>query len=143
MPLLFRVIMVVWMGFAPTWSMAFSEHFISLAGHNLKVELATEEKDLQQGLMFRKTIAPYDGMLFDFGQETTAQMWMKNTLIPLDMVFFDDNRKIVHLHYGAVPHSLDRISSPLPARYVLELNAGDIDRLGLKLGDRFEYEVKE
>lgn len=129
--------------FCPAMGWSMPAHTIALGGHTLKVELAIDRDDLERGLMYRKTIAPYDGMLFDFEDEIHAQMWMKNTIIPLDMVFFDGTGKIVHFHRNAVPHSLDIIACPAPARYVLELNAGDIDRLGLKLGDAFEYEVGE
>jgi uncharacterized membrane protein (UPF0127 family) len=120
---------------------AFQPAQIRLIGEKeypLSVELAISPEERQQGLMQRRTVKPFDGMLFDFGNEQTVAMWMKNTHIPLDMVFFDEGRKVVHIHYDAIPHSLAVIQTPAPARYVLELPAGDANRYGIKTGHIFE-----
>lgn len=107
------------------------------SGKNLDftAELATTDAQRQQGLMFRKTMAPTDGMLFDFGIDRDVTMWMRNTLIPLDMVFISKQGKITHIHANAVPHSEDIISSRGTVRFVLELNGGTAKELGIAPGD--------
>ncbi|MGV1753123.1 DUF192 domain-containing protein [Agrobacterium sp. CG674] len=99
------------------------------------VELATTDGQRQQGLMFRKSMAPTDGMLFDFKIDRDVTMWMRNTLIPLDMVFISKDGKVTHVHANAVPHSEDIISSRGPVRFVLELNGGTAKQLGIDRGD--------
>jgi uncharacterized protein len=99
------------------------------------VELATTDGQRQQGLMFRKSMAPADGMLFDFKIDRDVTMWMRNTLIPLDMVFISKDGKVTHVHANAVPHSEDIISSRGPVRFVLELNGGTAKQLGIDRGD--------
>jgi uncharacterized protein len=99
------------------------------------VELALSEPQREQGLMFRRNLAPDAGMLFDMETTQPIVMWMKNTLIPLDMVFVDGG-KIVGIHERAVPLSTDMIPAQAPARYVIELNGGAVERLGIKIGDR-------
>jgi len=104
--------------------------------HRFIIELAFSDAQMEQGLMFRRNLAPDAGMLFDFHRSMTATMWMKNTFIPLDMLFVDASGKIVDFHERAVPQSLDTISSRAPCRYVIELNGGTVERLGIKVGDR-------
>ena len=104
--------------------------------HKFSIELATTEAQMEQGLMFRHYLAPDAGMLFDFKRPIVAQMWMKNTPIPLDMLFLDAGGKIVDVHERAVPYSLDVIASKAPARFVIELNGGTVARLGISVGDR-------
>ena len=104
--------------------------------HKFAIEVATTPAQLEQGLMFRRNLAPDAGMLFDFGQPTMAMMWMKNTLIPLDMLFVDEHGRIVNIRERAVPESLDIIASSAPARGVIELNGGTAARLGIQPGDR-------
>ncbi len=103
--------------------------------HEWTVELATTDEMRTKGLMFVKEMAQKSGMLFRFDQTRPVAMWMKNTFIPLDMVFTDEAGKVTHIHKGAVPHSLDIISSQGPARFVLEINAGEADAAKLKTGD--------
>ncbi len=103
--------------------------------HEFKAELATTDDQRQQGLMFRRSMAPTNGMLFDFGTDRDVMMWMKNTFISLDMVFISKEGKVTHVHPNAVPHSEDIISSRGPVRYVLELNGGVAKNLGIKSGD--------
>ena len=99
------------------------------------LEIADEPEERNYGLMMRESLAPRHGMLFDFAQIQTVGMWMKNTLIPLDMVFLDEQRRVVFVHRHAEPHSLEIISPPMPVRYTLELNAGDVERFGVRLGN--------
>jgi uncharacterized membrane protein (UPF0127 family) len=104
--------------------------------HRFTVELALTPEQMSQGLMFRRQLAPDAGMLFDYGRNQPASFWMKNTLIPLDMLFIAGDGKIAAIHERAVPLSLEPITSPVPVRAVLELNGGTASRLGLKPGDR-------
>lgn len=104
--------------------------------HRFSVELATTPDQLTQGLMFRRTLAADAGMLFDFGMDRPVSMWMRNTLIPLDMLFLAADGRITGYHERAVPGSQDIISAPGLVRAVLELNGGTVSRLGLAVGDR-------
>jgi uncharacterized membrane protein (UPF0127 family) len=92
-------------------------------------ELALTEKERAIGLMNRESLAPGQGMIFDFGRERRVSMWMKDTFVPLDMAFFRDDGTLVYVERGCEPHSLRLISSPVPVRYVLEINAGAGHRL--------------
>ena len=100
------------------------------------VELATTPPQLEQGLMFRRTLAPDAGMLFDFKTPSPVSMWMKNTFIPLDMVFIDGEGRIQQIVEQATPHSLAIINSNEPALAVLEIAGGEAKRLGLHPGQR-------
>jgi uncharacterized protein len=101
----------------------------------LDVEVADTEPQREHGLMFRRQLPENHGMIFLFGDEHEITMWMKNTYIPLDMVFIGDNWHIVHIARDAEPLSTAIISSVQPASRVLEILAGQADKLGLKPGD--------
>jgi uncharacterized membrane protein (UPF0127 family) len=105
------------------------------------VELATTPAQMEQGLMFRHSLAPDAGMLFDYQVPSMAMMWMKNTLIPLDMLFVDAEGRIVNIHERAVPGSLETIAATAPARAVIELNGGTAARLGIRPGDRVLFPI--
>ncbi len=105
------------------------------------VELALTETERARGLMFREKLGPYDGMLFDFHREAPVSFWMKNTLIPLDMVFIAGDGTIRHVHANAVPLSTDSISSEHPVRGVLEINGGSAKLLGIKPGDKVRHPI--
>jgi uncharacterized protein len=109
--------------------------------HKFTVELATTPAQMEQGLMFRQSLAPDAGMLFDYQTPSMAMMWMKNTLIPLDMLFVDTQGRIVNIHERAVPGSLATISAAAPARAVIELNGGTAARLGIRPGDRVMFPI--
>ena len=99
------------------------------------VELAISDRQLSQGLMYRRYLAANAGMLFAYGSLRHIQMWMKNTYIPLDMIFIDPKGKIINIVERTVPHSESIISSKGRAWAVLELNSGTASRLGIKSGD--------
>jgi uncharacterized membrane protein (UPF0127 family) len=125
----------------PAWALetfTSSEMTVLTAGgpQKFKIELALTDAQMEQGLMFRRTLAPDAGMLFDFKMPTNVTMWMKNTVLPLDMLFLDERGRIIDLHERAVPYSTDIIASKAPARYVIELNGGTVERLGIKRGDQ-------
>jgi hypothetical protein len=104
--------------------------------HKFTVEIATTPAQMEQGLMFRRKLAPDAGMLFVFKTPSKASMWMKNTYIPLDMLFIDPEGRVINIAERRVPQSLDTIGAAAPARAVLELNGGTAQRLGIKPGDR-------
>ncbi len=103
------------------------------------IELASDDASRSKGLMFRQEMLPKHGMLFRFEAMRPVSMWMKNTFIPLDMVFMDEQGGVTHIHKGAVPQSLDIISSNGPARYVLEINAGEAAEYNLSVGQKFVH----
>jgi uncharacterized membrane protein (UPF0127 family) len=109
--------------------------------HDFTVELALTDRQQEQGLMFRRSLAPDAGMLFDYVTPTRITMWMRNTFIPLDMIFIGADGKVVDIAERAVPQSETIIPSKVPARAVLELNGGTAHRLGIKVGDPVETDA--
>ncbi len=105
------------------------------------IELALNEAERSRGLMYRKQLGPYEGMLFDFHREAPVSFWMKNTLIPLDMVFIAADGAVRHVHANAVPLSTESIPSRFPVRGVLEINGGSARLLGIKPGDTVRHEI--
>jgi uncharacterized membrane protein (UPF0127 family) len=105
------------------------------------VELASSDESRARGLMFRQSMAPDAGMLFDFGQEQMASFWMRNTLIPLDMLFIKADGTILNIHQRAIPHDESGIDSAGPVKAVLELNGGTVSRLGIRPGDRVRHAI--
>ena len=91
--------------------------------------------------MFRKHLDSDKGMLFDYGSPREISMWMKNTYIPLDMVFIDGKGRISHIVERTMPMSEEYIGSNGFVRAVLELNGGTVSRLGIKLGDQVAHEI--
>jgi uncharacterized membrane protein (UPF0127 family) len=104
--------------------------------HPLRAEVATTPAQMERGLMFRKHLAADSGMLFEFAAPTVAQMWMHDTLIPLDMLFVDGKGRIVNIAENAHPLSDEVISAAAPVRAVIELNGGTAAHLAIKPGDR-------
>jgi uncharacterized protein len=109
--------------------------------HRFTVEVAQTPEQMEQGLMFRRTMPPDAGMLFIYNTPTVATMWMRNTLIPLDMLFVDGQGRIVNIHQRAVPQTLDVIAAGAPVRAVIELNGGTAARLGIAPGDRVQHPI--
>ncbi len=104
-----------------------------------KVELALDVTQRMLGLQGRPTLEPGRGMLFDFESVRPVVMWMKNTLVPLDMIFIAEDGKIAGVARDTTPLSLARIPSPGPVRAVLEVPAGTALMLGIVPGDRVEH----
>lgn len=103
------------------------------------VEVPDDREEFARGLMFRKHLPWNAGMLFAFDDEGTRRFWMKNTLIPLDMVFFDSSSKIIDIKENVPPCKQEECPtypSKEPAQYVLEVNAGFVQEKGIKIGDR-------
>jgi uncharacterized protein len=100
------------------------------------VEMATTEQEKETGLMYRKELPDGKGMLFDFSPEQQVSMWMKNTYIPLDMIFIRADGRIVRIAENTEPLSTKIISSGGPAKGVLEVIAGTAKKYGIEPGDR-------
>ena len=107
--------------------------------HNFLVEVAKTEEEKKIGLMFRKTLAKNAGMLFLYKREALRLMWMKNTFIPLDILFIDKKGVIKRVVKRTIPHSLATISSRQSVLAVLELRGGITSSLEIKKGDRIEH----
>lgn len=103
------------------------------------VELALTPSERELGLMNRTEMAPDHGMLFRFDDTRDVYMWMKNTVLPLDMVFINEDGVVAGVAHDAVPFSETIIASPGPVRYVLELNAGVAGANGIEVGDRVDH----
>ncbi|MEM9796997.1 MAG: DUF192 domain-containing protein [Pseudomonadota bacterium] len=99
------------------------------------VELALDAQSQARGLMFREAMPRMSGMLFVYSREKPVGFWMRNTLIPLDMIFLDDSGTVTKVHADAVPGDETVIPSDGPARAVLEVNAGMAATLGITEGD--------
>ncbi len=101
----------------------------------LSVELASRPSEIERGLMYRQSMPEDHGMYFIFPEEGPRIFWMKNTLIPLDMLFIDSNGLVVGIVEEAEPLTLTSRTVEAPARYVLEVNGGWCRRHGVKRGD--------
>lgn len=117
--------------------------WVELKGKRFVVEVADDDAERQRGLMFRDELPADHGMIFVHDSEEPQAYWMKNTKIPLDILYFDHARKLVSAQRDVPPCSLgDRcppFASDGPALYVLELNAGTAEKLGLQPGDRLRF----
>ena len=102
------------------------------------VEIADSDASRAKGLMMRTFLPQGQGMLFVWPEEAPRTMWMKDTFIPLDIIFMDGQGKIVGIATQAVPHDLSPLGTDRPARYVLEVPAGDAKRLGLAVGQALD-----
>jgi len=111
------------------------------ARHDFKVEMAIKPEQQTIGLMFRPTVPADGGMLFDWGTVRDSQMWMRNTVAPLDMVFINADGSIRSIAENTVPESLAIIESRGPVRATLELAAGTTARLNIRVGDKVQQRI--
>jgi uncharacterized membrane protein (UPF0127 family) len=109
--------------------------------HHFRIELAKSAAALRRGLMERRRMDDDAGMLFDYSTPKKINMWMKNTFIPLDMLFIDKFGKIVRIVENTTPLSIDTIASLDLVLAVLELNGGTAKRLSIKLGDKVIHDI--
>ncbi|MEX3009172.1 DUF192 domain-containing protein [Hoeflea sp. TYP-13] len=109
--------------------------------HSFFVELALTDQDRATGLMHREKMDENAGMLFRFDSVQPVLMWMKNTLLPLDMIFIRPDGTVADIHYNAVPHSEQIIRSSEPVLYVLEVNAGVAGKIDLRRGDQIIHPI--
>jgi len=107
--------------------------------HRFQVELARTPEEQARGLMFREKLNTDSGMLFLYDVPVLASFWMKNTLIPLDMIFIGADGRIVNIHANARPHDLTPKVAEKPVSAVLEIGGGLAERLGIGAGDRVRH----
>ncbi len=109
--------------------------------HKFKVEVMRTPGERAKGLMHRRHLPHDHGMIFDFGGAVIARMWMKNTYIPLDMLFIRPDGRIANIARNTVPHSTEVLSSDGKVRYVLEINGGLAAQLGISAGDQVTFSI--
>lgn len=109
--------------------------------HHFTIELAATPGERSRGLMFRQHMQPDHGMLFDFQTEQPVAFWMKNTPLPLDMLFIDGKGVVLQIAADTEPYSETPIPSEQPIRAVLELNAGTAHKLGIAPGAKVEHPI--
>lgn len=127
------------------WAEACREDVVQLRsdGSELRfqVELADTPQERSRGLMFRESLPPRAGMLFVYEQPQRAAFWMKNTLIPLDMIFVDVTGTVTHVHHQAIPGDLTAIEGGTGVFSVLEINGGLARKYGIAPGSVLRHEV--
>lgn len=106
----------------------------------LDIEIADTREDITQGMMYRTQMAENRGMLFLMEDTKIQSFWMLNTLIPLDIIFLGEDRRIINIAADTPPKSIESVSSTAPARYVLEINGGYAAKKGLQPGDLVSWE---
>jgi uncharacterized membrane protein (UPF0127 family) len=104
--------------------------------HSFLVEMAVDPREQSIGLMFRPRVPADGGMLFDWGRPRVSQMWMRNTIASLDMIFIGQDGRIRTIAERTIPQSLAVIDSKVPVRATLEVAAGTCQRLDIRVGDR-------
>ncbi len=117
---------------------------IEIKGVVVRIEVADSMSEKAQGLMYRKDLPENEGMLFVYSNESRQTYWMKNTLIPLDMIWINANKEVVHIEHSAPPCQktpCPTYGTPYPAQYVLELNGGWSIEHGLAQGDRISFSL--
>ncbi|MEX0860568.1 MAG: DUF192 domain-containing protein [Cucumibacter sp.] len=107
--------------------------------YRFNIEIADTDAERANGLMFRTALAPDAGMLFDFAEERDVAFWMRNTFIPLDMIFIGADGTVRGVHANAAPHDPASIPSGAPVRFVLEIPGGRAAEIGLRVGDRLDH----
>ncbi|WP_459210622.1 DUF192 domain-containing protein [Aquimarina rhabdastrellae] len=105
----------------------------------LDIEIADDDYQIQTGLMYRTSMATQQGMLFMFNDSDIRYFYMKNTLIPLDIIYINKNKEIVSIQKNAKPLDETTLPSEAPAMYVLEINGGLSDQWGLQKGDKVSF----
>lgn len=120
---------------------------VTITFYNDKTDVASFEAEIantvalrETGLMNREKLDKDKGMLFVFPDSEVRFFWMKNTAIPLDIIYINAKKKVVHIVKEARPYDLTLLSSRLPAKYALEINGGLSDRLGLEAGQKIRIE---
>ena len=103
------------------------------------IEIADTDFDVQTGLMYRDSMENNQGMLFVFNDEKERYFYMKNTKIPLDIIYINSDKEIVSIQKNAKPFDESSLPSNAPAKYILEMNAGLVNQLSISIGDRVIY----
>lgn len=107
----------------------------------IAIEVADNEEERAQGLMNRSQMADSAGMLFIYNKAEPLSFWMKNTKIPLDIIYVDDSKEIVMIYKGVAPYSTESVPSYKDAQYVVEVNGGYTTEHNIKEGDHIEFEI--
>jgi hypothetical protein len=107
--------------------------------HRFTVEVARTPEEQAMGLMYRNSLAPDRGMIFPFDSPRPASFWMRNTLIPLDMIFVRQDGSIANIAANTVPYSEEPVTSDGPVAAVLEIPGGRAAELGIKPGDTVKW----
>lgn len=107
--------------------------------HAFRVEVAASGPEQSRGLMFRTELPPNEGMIFPYKSPQILGFWMKNTPLPLDIIFIDEDGRIINIAAETTPYSLDSVYSTGPAMAVLELAGGRAAQLGIKPGDKVAW----
>ncbi|WNJ19227.1 DUF192 domain-containing protein [Pontibacter sp. G13] len=130
-------------GFEPPFvqegELTFFDHETEAPVGKIAIEIADNEQETTQGLMYRKFMEEDQGMLFLFDSMEPRSFWMKNTHISLDIIYVDEYYRIVSIAKQTTPYSEISIPSEAPAQYVVEVNAGYCDRHGIQKGDRVQF----
>ncbi len=111
-------------------------------GESVTAELAVTQEERERGLMYRKKLGFDQGMLFVFKEEGFHSFWMKNMLIPLDFIWLDKEKRIVHIEQNVPPCEQEpcpTYTSKVPAMFFLELKAGSVEKRNLKILDRLDF----
>ena len=122
-----------------------SDNIVCADKQCFNVDIAQKPEELMRGLQFRESMPLDSGMLFIFSQDSIQSFWMKDTLMPLDIIWLDSAHRVVHIEKN-VPvcrqEQCPTYTPLLPARYVLEINAGLSEKLGFQLGQEFKFQLK-
>lgn len=108
------------------------------------VEIVKNDEDLKKGLMFRKELSLDNGMLFVFQKEDKYPFWMKNTLIPLDIIWLNKDKEVVFINKNTQPcleNNCESIAPDKDSKYVLEINGGISDKINLGVGDKLIFDI--
>ena len=139
------LVMVMFLGAASSVAAACQANSVTLkndqAEIRFSIELAQTPQERSRGLMFREHLPAQSGMLFVFERPQRVAFWMKNTLIPLDMIFVDRTGTVTHVHEGAIPGDETPIPGGDQVYSVLEINAGLASRYGIAIGTVLRHEV--
>ncbi len=119
--------------------LVFLKHETNQILKKIDIEIVRDRTRRMRGLMYRRSLPDSSGMLFVFERPEPRSFWMKNTYIPLDICFVDENRKIITIHRNTKPQSERHLSSSGKAQYVVEVAAGFCDRYGITEGDTIQF----
>ena len=136
-------IFIVVLGAACSFSGAVGPNRVCFDGHCIFVEIAQADEELQRGLQDRKSLGEENGMLFIFPQPGIYGFWMKDTLIPLDIIWLNEERKVIYVAESVPPCPNEPCATYGPAqesRYVLEINSGGAKHRGIRTGDQAVFE---
>ncbi len=108
----------------------------------IDIEIADNDHDTETGLMYRRSMDENKGMLFIFKNYKAHRFWMKNTVIPLDIIYLDSSRMITKIYKSTIPFSEKGLPSEVPVKYTIEVNAGFTEKYGIDEGDRIIYIIQ-